>query len=1266
MSKSEISISGDSVTVYRMLGAPKDPHTISSCSLDIYLEDYSELCNLWNNYVTQYANSPLSVDFSTLLTKLDKSQIGLLAIQIQTSFPSSNASTSTSAFLEKNFQVDPNSSTLDDPTWTQWVSIGIPKEFKSMWTYLCTHKPVGDLETITILSSDGHIIFSIFGTKVFFTPTEAVTASTGSLWQLSSDGSTIAECLPSPAISETEIIDCLTKNLIYYSQHPAPPSAVTSTRTTRSKAKATPTTASKAPTKVSAKSKKALTKPTTTNSIQSFLKLTPKSANSAETEDMEIDEDNADDDNMEIDDDHEIIAPSELPPEESATPEPLPIQHYIIEESNSTTAPTTSTVTTSASATIHATPNPIPVSSDHVSYCGPTDKVVKSSCMIISGFHCSIKNNGEIAKATHAMMNSSQIRHKLTPETNKHIKPIFHTSPNVCGYFPLELNDEYSFCRYPTSNTEKQVFQQLKFVASGTTGNTKGNPNFYHHVMAYAIPVSAQTVRTANTIGAFRGVVPNSNLIPMYIQELHSKVFQSDPNIILFPNIIGTNIAGMHDAKYLHETIIMVKSSHSISTTDLLHKFHLTRGSIHTPFLTPLTFHNDLAGMSMQLKPRQNLSPPSSVIIRHTEANSSIDVLSLVDQLKSDTSLPWNDIAAILPMDLTSKSARAIEISYLSWHPTDHVVVIHKDGSDQRNLQRAIQAHLQQHSMTELVAKNERHLPGYLDKFFRRYAGINPSPTTPQNIWTSSSSVSAGRSWASVARPTSSRESPPTQHLPTASQQSSLETLIAQQTRIISTLQERIELLEARCQQTTLPAATETAIANAFSQLTTQFESAMAQQTQSLTALIKALLDKLGGSVVPTPNTLMATTTPTPRWISESQIVAALQTQSLPTSIILPSSLSIKTNSVTCASDISIIQSTIGSTLSSTAALTLGVIHVNHSHWQPMVISPYNLSLTVWDMPGPLLSLSSQALQFALPEWTIHTEALTPYPDGDCGVVAVELLLTISHGRNWKHLDYTNLHKQRLYLENLPIDRKCHLQPKLGGSALQSTQLAPDAANPTSWDKAVALQELLYQSHSVIGTLDNSDIKMASLNINGLSDAKLPFLAWLFTKFNIDILALQDTRIAQSNWHYTAEAAKEIFPSNTMFFHSPPISSHGPSTHLVGGVALFISARCCKSPNFRGDPLKCGAICGYSFATTLGRLMVISTYFPHKSTDKQGSLWCKMSIFLPSTLTPLQHLMDIADKWSTLDEAHAGTFLLGDLNASLGTSTHGGCHNIRN
>ena len=144
-----------------------------------------------------------------------------------------------------------------------------------------------------------------------------------------------------------------------------------------------------------------------------------------------------------------------------------------------------------------------PVSPLSISYHGPSDCITKSTCIVISGFPKTIGSNGEIAKATHSMMSSSKIKHLLTSETNKNIQPEFHSSPNVCGYYPLELSEEYSFRCYPQSSTEKLLFHQLKFQPANPLGTSS---HFYHHFMAYALPVSPQDFRNARTIGAFGGV----------------------------------------------------------------------------------------------------------------------------------------------------------------------------------------------------------------------------------------------------------------------------------------------------------------------------------------------------------------------------------------------------------------------------------------------------------------------------------------------------------------------------------------------------------------------------------------------------------------------------------------------------------------------------------------------------------------------------------------------------------------------------------------
>ena len=180
---------------------------------------------------------------------------------------------------------------------------------------------------------------------------------------------------------------------------------------------------------------------------------------------------------------------------------------------------------------------------------------------------------------------------------------------------------------------------------------------------------------------------------------------------------------------------------------------------------------------------------------------------------------------------------------------------------------------------------------------------------------------------------------------------------------------------------------------------------------------------------------------------------------------------------------------------------------------------PQKKSVTVWDVPGPLHSLSRDTLMTALPHWSVVMETLPPYSDGDCGIVAIEILLGVSKGHDWRRLDFTDLPQRRENISKLSHNvRTVTTQQYVGGSALPSSQSPPlssltpsiPASQPTAqsadiasqtpnthepWTNAVAMQDSFYRGHSIIGTLEGGDIRMATLNINGLIDDKLPFLA---------------------------------------------------------------------------------------------------------------------------------------------------------------------------
>ena len=530
-----------------------------------------------------------------------------------------------------------------------------------------------------------------------------------------------------------------------------------------------------------------------------------------------------------------------------------------------------------------------------------------------------------------------------------------------------------------------------------------------------------------------------------------------------------------------------------------------------------------------------------------------------------------------------------------------------------------------------------------------------------------------------------------------------LETIISNQAAMIAALEQRILTIESRPLPETHTQLIETAVNTALAQFTSRIESSIAQQTQLMSQLIQCMQERKGGSApifTPPPvaqavaseaSTIMTPSIAShivpPHWISESLIFKALQTWC--TSPYIPVPLVTQHSSFT-ASSVAAMHRMLRSHNSSDV---LGVVFAGDRHWQPVIFKTSTRSVTLYDVPGQLQHLTPEALAAVLPGWRIIIESLDEYLDGECGVVAVEVLVSTCQKCAWSQLTAHVIQQRRMSMEQLhSIDTKAFTTQYIGGSWIQSSTtstvnstlpllqhvgrhhaddpMASVPPNPT------ASNPLMHSNHAhddmhhgitTIGSMQGTDIRMATFNINALHEDKLPFLAWLFVKCELDILCLQDTRIPRDKWRSMKNIAAELFPTNTLFLHASPAPSTNTPISYIGGVAIIVSSRCCTGPSFRGDPLECGAICGYSCNTTLGRILIISTYFPMRSPDLHGSLWYKIAQALPRTtsLTPLQHLLATADAWSALEEASAGTFLLGALNASIGANTSGGCHNIQ-
>ena len=531
-----------------------------------------------------------SSPFNGFLTQLDADDHKSIAIRLALSSNSSVSAVSTSAFIELHFDKIGNSSSN---SWVEWKSLGVPDSYKFVHDLLSQHrpKPLDDIDTMTIVSNTGFILFSIHGTSAIFTPSRGMSSTTGSIWQLSDDGQFMRQCTSTSVITNEEIYSSF--NYLY---HEKPYLQVSDSRASRNHSTADINTDASIP---AAKIPR-ITRSSEINTIDMTATVPTFHIHSSITH---PDEDLNSDFNMEIDNPNDERVPI--------------LQHYTVDEGEihsvstpivssnaSDKSPTTTTSSSAASLNLntsdhistaepsshssytdmHTSPPsiPTPMSSSLTLYRGPVDKLIRTSTIIISGFSKSINLTGEIAKGTHAMMNASKIQHLLSPETNRHINPQFPNGLNVCGFYPLELSRPFPFRRYPQSSDEKLLFQQHRLFSTS---------KYYHHFMAYAVSVSPKDFRAAKNIGAFRGLIANSNLIAVHIEEVHRVVFKSDPKIILFPNVLGTNISDTYDTHILHETVIMVKSLHlNTSAIDTLNKFKLTHGKGYNVYPVQLHF----------------------------------------------------------------------------------------------------------------------------------------------------------------------------------------------------------------------------------------------------------------------------------------------------------------------------------------------------------------------------------------------------------------------------------------------------------------------------------------------------------------------------------------------------------------------------------------------------------------------------------------------------------------------------------------------------
>ena len=183
---------------------------------------------------------------------------------------------------------------------------------------------------------------------------------------------------------------------------------------------------------------------------------------------------------------------------------------------------------------------------------------------------------------------------------------------------------------------------------------------------------------------------------------------------------------------------------------------------------------------------------------------------------------------------------------------------------------------------------------------------------------------------------------------------------------------------------------------------------------------------------------------------------------------------------------------------------------------------------------------------------------------------------------------------------------------------------------------------------------------IATYNINGLTEHKIPAISNLFASLKLDILLLVDSRLSTKTHKRIAGLFRDclhpqLFIASALGF---PASSSSPA---IGGLTALVHPKWSGHIQpFSTDSRSPHTLARLKFHTTRHHLQFICTYIPvAPSSTSAGHLWNRCLPSLPDS-DPQQHTLLQSTLWAA---SHPGpTFLLGDLNGAWPSG--GGSHNL--
>ena len=153
---------------------------------------------------------------------------------------------------------------------------------------------------------------------------------------------------------------------------------------------------------------------------------------------------------------------------------------------------------------------------------------------------------------------------------------------------------------------------------------------------------------------------------------------------------------------------------------------------------------------------------------------------------------------------------------------------------------------------------------------------------------------------------------------------------------------------------------------------------------------------------------------------------------------------------------------------------------------------------------------------------------------------------------------------------------------------------------------------------------DEPDITVASLNINGLTAAKLTEALWLMQHTTLDVLVLVDVRCSHRQLKFLAKTARDCMGLGSWTHASPArnlTGTEGARRHeMVGGQLILITPRWGGAVRAaHADPTGLGILTEVTLGATGGDIQLLGTYFPCPTTAGTGlsnKLWDKTQAWL--------------------------------------------------